>query len=155
MTLTLHHLTLGETDIAKTKVEEAQKMIGEVAEVDALVNSAYYYATSLLHRVKRGGGCERTKKKGGTFLDAHVEPTPPPCWQYLGNTAEFYTNSLLYLAYTPLSALSLEQQQQLAFDLGVAALCAEKIYQFGELVWPERGGRTLQRWAGARERRTR
>lgn len=52
----------------------------------------------------------------------------------LGNLAEFYTNSLLYLAYTPLETLPADQRSGLAFDLGLAALCGEKIYQFGELV---------------------
>jgi len=52
----------------------------------------------------------------------------------LGNAGEFYKCSLLYLAYTPLDSLSPEEKQALAFDLGLAALCAEKIYQFGELL---------------------
>jgi len=52
----------------------------------------------------------------------------------MGEAGEFYTCSLLYLAYTPLDTLSLEERQALAFDLGLAALCAEKLYQFGELL---------------------
>mmetsp|Transcript_38222 Transcript_38222/g.95678 ORF Transcript_38222/g.95678 Transcript_38222/m.95678 type:complete len:375 (-) Transcript_38222:56-1180(-) len=52
----------------------------------------------------------------------------------LGSAQDFYKNSLLYLAYTPLGSLSDEQKQALAFDLGLAALCGEKIYQFGELL---------------------
>ena len=52
----------------------------------------------------------------------------------LGEAGEFYTCSLLYLAYTPLDSLTVEEKQALAFDLGLAALCAEKLYQFGELL---------------------
>jgi len=52
----------------------------------------------------------------------------------LGDAQEFYKHSLLYLAYTPLESLSDTQKQALAFDLGLAALCGEKIYQFGELL---------------------
>jgi 26S proteasome regulatory subunit N9 len=52
----------------------------------------------------------------------------------LGEAGEFYTCSLLYLAYTPLDLLGEEEKQALAFDLGLAALCAEKLYQFGELL---------------------
>ncbi len=48
------------------------------------------------------------------------------------------TYALKYLsnavAYTPLESLSDSQKQALAFDLGLAALCGEKIYQFGELL---------------------
>eukprot|EP00294_Goniomonas_avonlea_P011118 CAMPEP_0114560166 /NCGR_PEP_ID=MMETSP0114-20121206/11316_1 /TAXON_ID=31324 /ORGANISM="Goniomonas sp, Strain m" /LENGTH=382 /DNA_ID=CAMNT_0001745697 /DNA_START=8 /DNA_END=1156 /DNA_ORIENTATION=- len=54
--------------------------------------------------------------------------------KFLGNAAEFYTNSLLYLAYTPVEDLAPAQCAGLAFDLGLAALCGEKIYQFGELL---------------------
>jgi len=52
----------------------------------------------------------------------------------LGEAGEFYTCSLLYLAYTPLDTLTSEERQALAFDLGLAALVAEKLYQFGELL---------------------
>jgi hypothetical protein len=52
----------------------------------------------------------------------------------LGEAGEFYTCSLLYLAYTSLDTLTAEEKQALAFDLGLAALCAEKLYQFGELL---------------------
>eukprot|EP00285_Hemiselmis_virescens_P005840 CAMPEP_0173384904 /NCGR_PEP_ID=MMETSP1356-20130122/7496_1 /TAXON_ID=77927 ORGANISM="Hemiselmis virescens, Strain PCC157" /NCGR_SAMPLE_ID=MMETSP1356 /ASSEMBLY_ACC=CAM_ASM_000847 /LENGTH=398 /DNA_ID=CAMNT_0014340495 /DNA_START=54 /DNA_END=1250 /DNA_ORIENTATION=+ len=52
----------------------------------------------------------------------------------VGSAQDFYKSSLLYLAYTPLESLSAEQKQALAFDLGLAALCGEKIYQFGELL---------------------
>lgn len=40
----------------------------------------------------------------------------------------------LAVAYTPLESLTDTQKQALAFDLGLAALCGEKIYQFGELL---------------------
>jgi len=52
----------------------------------------------------------------------------------LGDAAEFYKNSLLYLAFTPIETLSVTQRQALAYDLGLAALCGEKQYQFGELL---------------------
>lgn len=41
---------------------------------------------------------------------------------------------MLYLAFTPIETLSLPQRQALAYDLGLAALCGEKQYQFGELL---------------------
>mmetsp|Transcript_41439 Transcript_41439/g.84728 ORF Transcript_41439/g.84728 Transcript_41439/m.84728 type:complete len:398 (+) Transcript_41439:21-1214(+) len=52
----------------------------------------------------------------------------------LGNAGDFYKSSLLYLAYTSLDSLTDTQKQALAFDLGLAALCGDKIYQFGELL---------------------
>ncbi|ANB12217.1 proteasome regulatory particle lid subunit RPN9 [Sugiyamaella lignohabitans] len=46
----------------------------------------------------------------------------------------YYRNSLLYLACIELKDLSQLQQQQRAYDLAVAALLGDKIYNFGELL---------------------
>eukprot|EP01117_Protostelium_nocturnum_P003082 TRINITY_DN14026_c0_g1_i1.p1 TRINITY_DN14026_c0_g1~~TRINITY_DN14026_c0_g1_i1.p1 ORF type:complete len:392 (+),score=89.03 TRINITY_DN14026_c0_g1_i1:256-1431(+) len=47
---------------------------------------------------------------------------------------EFFKNSLMYLVYTPLEQIPLEQQSNLAFDMGIAALISSDIYNFGELL---------------------
>ncbi len=47
---------------------------------------------------------------------------------------EFYRHALLYLAYVPLEEIPLIKQQALAFDIGIAALLGDSIYNFGELV---------------------
>jgi len=41
---------------------------------------------------------------------------------------------LLYLAYTPLEAIPLPDQVKLAFDVGIAALVGNNVYNFGELL---------------------
>ncbi|PRT56891.1 putative 26S proteasome regulatory subunit rpn9 [Wickerhamiella sorbophila] len=46
----------------------------------------------------------------------------------------YYRNALLYLACIDINTLSREQQQQKAYDLAVAALLGDKIYNFGELI---------------------
>lgn len=46
----------------------------------------------------------------------------------------FYRNSLLYLACIELSSLSIREQQQRAYDLSIAALLGDTIYNFGELL---------------------
>lgn len=51
-----------------------------------------------------------------------------------GNPQEYYTNSLLYLTYTPLSDLSTPTKQSLASDIGLSALLGINIYNFGELL---------------------
>ena len=48
--------------------------------------------------------------------------------------SEFYRNSLLYLVYTPLEQIPVADQVSLAFDMGLAALVATDIHNFGELV---------------------
>ena len=50
------------------------------------------------------------------------------------NYAGFYKNSLLFLACTPLESLSTEEKIQRTYDLGIAALLGETVYNFGELV---------------------
>ncbi|XP_057478246.1 26S proteasome non-ATPase regulatory subunit 13 homolog A-like isoform X2 [Actinidia eriantha] len=48
--------------------------------------------------------------------------------------AEFYKSVLLYLAYTSEESLSESFKLDLAFDLSLAALLGENIYNFGELL---------------------
>jgi 26S proteasome regulatory subunit N9 len=49
-------------------------------------------------------------------------------------STEFFKHTLLFLAYTPLEAISTTEQQAIAFDVGIAALISPEIYNFGELV---------------------
>lgn len=48
--------------------------------------------------------------------------------------AEFYKNALLYLAYISVESLSTSFKLDLAFDLSLAALLGDNIYNFGELL---------------------
>ncbi|GAM84928.1 hypothetical protein ANO11243_029300 [Dothideomycetidae sp. 11243] len=48
--------------------------------------------------------------------------------------APYYRNTLLYLACIELSDLSTPERQQIAYDLSVAALVSDSIYNFGELL---------------------
>jgi len=47
---------------------------------------------------------------------------------------EFYRNSLLFLVYTPLEQIPVNEQSSLAFDMGLAALVSTDIHNFGELL---------------------
>jgi len=47
---------------------------------------------------------------------------------------DYYRSSLQYLTYTPMDTLSTEEQREIARDLCLAALVAETIYTFGELL---------------------
>jgi len=51
-----------------------------------------------------------------------------------GPASDYFSNSLLYLTYTPLMKIPLEKQIALAADLSLAALIGENIYNFGELL---------------------
>ncbi len=51
-----------------------------------------------------------------------------------GSPAEYYKNALLYLAYVNVDQLAPAVRQQLAFDMCLAALIGENVYNYGELV---------------------
>ncbi|KAF2664914.1 hypothetical protein BT63DRAFT_428869 [Microthyrium microscopicum] len=48
--------------------------------------------------------------------------------------AAYYKNALLYLACVPIESLSLSDRQSRAYDLSIAALVSDSIYNFGELL---------------------
>ena len=47
---------------------------------------------------------------------------------------EFYRHALLLLAYLPLKEMASEEALTISFDLGIAALVGEGLYNFGELL---------------------
>jgi len=51
-----------------------------------------------------------------------------------GPAASYYKNALLLLAYAPLSQMSQSEALTISFDLGIAALVGEGLYNFGELL---------------------
>jgi len=51
-----------------------------------------------------------------------------------GPAAEFYKHALLLLAYEPLAQMSKAEALTISFDLGIAALVGEGLYNFGELL---------------------
>lgn len=52
----------------------------------------------------------------------------------VGTASEFFRNALQFLAYTPPESLPLPVQHQWAFDIGIAALVGDDIYNFGEVL---------------------
>ena len=51
-----------------------------------------------------------------------------------GPALEFYKTALLLLAYAPLDEMSADEALTISFDLGIAALVGEQLYNFGELL---------------------
>eukprot|EP01121_Diplochlamys_sp_Union-15-3_P010406 TRINITY_DN2912_c0_g1_i1.p1 TRINITY_DN2912_c0_g1~~TRINITY_DN2912_c0_g1_i1.p1 ORF type:complete len:401 (-),score=61.85 TRINITY_DN2912_c0_g1_i1:70-1272(-) len=47
---------------------------------------------------------------------------------------EFFSNTLKYLAYTPLETLRNTEKRKIAYELGIASLIGENVYNFGELL---------------------
>jgi len=80
----------------------------------------------------------KVELEGITGIDSTVyEWFYKTSWHYYKSVvmpAEFYRSALTYLAYIPIESLSESEKVQLAFDLGLAALVGENIYNFGELL---------------------
>lgn len=55
-------------------------------------------------------------------------------YQEKGPAHEFYKHALLLLAYEPLSQMAREEAVAISFNLGIAALCGDNLYNFGELL---------------------
>ncbi|ONM00352.1 26S proteasome non-ATPase regulatory subunit 13 homolog A [Zea mays] len=88
--------------------------------------------------------CKNLLEDGKTTLDSmtDVDPTVHASFYWISSQyhkacqefAEFYKNALLYLAYTTVESLSESFKLDLAFDLSLAALLGDNIYNFGELL---------------------
>ncbi|RYO73778.1 hypothetical protein DL766_004011 [Monosporascus sp. MC13-8B] len=55
-------------------------------------------------------------------------------YQAKADFASYYRNALLYLACIELPALDPEERRERAYNLGIAALVSDSIYNFGELL---------------------
>ncbi|XP_066344155.1 26S proteasome non-ATPase regulatory subunit 13 homolog B-like [Miscanthus floridulus] len=88
--------------------------------------------------------CKNLLEDGKTTLNSmtDVDPTVHASFYWISSQyhkarqefAEFYKNALLYLAYTTVESLSESFKLDLAFDLSLAALLGDNIYNFGELL---------------------
>ncbi|XP_031267101.1 26S proteasome non-ATPase regulatory subunit 13 homolog A [Pistacia vera] len=88
--------------------------------------------------------CKKILEDGKSTLDSMTDIDPSVYASYywlssqyhkvLQEFAEFYKCALLYLAYTSVESLSESFKLDLAFDLSLAALLGDNIYNFGELL---------------------
>ncbi|KAF5936468.1 hypothetical protein HYC85_027597 [Camellia sinensis] len=88
--------------------------------------------------------CKKLLEDGKSTLDSMTDIDPSVYADYYWVSsqyhksrqefAEFYKSALLYQAYTSVESLSESFKLDLAFDLSLAALLGENIYNFGELL---------------------
>jgi 26S proteasome regulatory subunit N9 len=109
---------------------------------------AYVYALVAASEVKLRlhdiEGARKDLNKAETILDtfdsvetevhATFYRTNASYYQAKEDFAAYYRNALLYLACIDLSTLTTQEAQSRAYDLSVAALVSESIYNFGELL---------------------
>ncbi|CAF0990078.1 unnamed protein product [Adineta ricciae] len=55
-------------------------------------------------------------------------------YRVMGNHSEYYQNALKYLGCVDISVMVLKEKAERAFNLGLAALLAENVYNFGEIL---------------------
>ncbi|KAL7166737.1 hypothetical protein ACSBR2_037417 [Camellia fascicularis] len=88
--------------------------------------------------------CKKLLEDGKSTLDSmtDIDPSVYANYNWVSSQyhksrqefVEFYKSALLYLAYTSVESLSESFKLDLAFDLSLAALLRENIYNFGELL---------------------
>lgn len=88
--------------------------------------------------------CKKLLEEGKNTLDSmtDVDPSVHASFHWVSSQyyksrqefAEFYKSALMYLAYTSVDTLSEPFKLDLAFDLSLAALLGDNIYNFGELL---------------------
>lgn len=71
------------------------------------------------------------------YIQSAFHKTYALLWKTLGRPQEFFKSSILYLAFTPVSAIRVEERPRLAFEIGVAAMVAEEEFIFGDLLQQE------------------
>lgn len=97
-------LIYGDAEGCKKDMAAAWSVLDSLEGVDGIVNAAYYGVAADYYKAK-------------------------------AEYAPYYRNSLLYLACVdPEKDMSVEERLGRAHDLGVSALLADTIYNFGELV---------------------
>jgi 26S proteasome regulatory subunit N9 len=121
-------------------ISEKQQVKGDV-EAHILVLSVL---AGMRLRVGQVGQCKeiletaKTRLEGVAGVDAIVYAAYYKVWSDFNKTqnspVEFYRSALTYLTYASLEAIPANDQMSLAFDLGIAALIGESIYNFGELL---------------------
>lgn len=52
----------------------------------------------------------------------------------VGPATDFYKAALLYLSYTPIESLTVDEKYLLATDMALAAICGDGLFNFGEVL---------------------
>ncbi|KAL8717002.1 MAG: hypothetical protein Q9225_005719 [Loekoesia sp. 1 TL-2023] len=117
--------------------------VNKPASQDAYV-SALVAASDVKLRLQDFAGARKDLDTAESILDSFdsVETevhaafyrTNASYYQAKAEFGSYYKNALLYLACIDLKSLTLEDAQSRAYDLSIAALVSDSIYNFGELL---------------------
>lgn len=120
---------------------EAKTMVTENPEAHVLLLSEI---ARLRLRAKDSESSKEAVEKSQELVDSTFEMAPivhsaffhaaAEFHKFNGTASEFFKNALQFLAYTPPESLAVAEQHQWAFDIGIAALIGQDIYNFGEVL---------------------
>jgi len=114
-----------------------------VLDQEAYIDSRSTLANCLIENGNLAGAKEvllqvKEKLESTTGLDASVYAAAYLSWssyyKTLNDPENFYKYAIQYVGYTQLDQLPKERLLALAFDLGIAALVGETIFNFGDLL---------------------
>jgi 26S proteasome regulatory subunit N9 len=109
-------LLLNQTEDVRKDLDAANKILDTFDSVDPIIHAAFYRVNADYYSVRSQSSCTANSKSKIDYTN-------------------YYRNALLYLACLPEpSPLSEEEAQIRAYNLSIAALLGEKIYNFGELL---------------------
>ena len=149
----LNKLALARLQVAVAKqiadVGEATEFCKAAAQSaggdDRQASSLLLCEQALLHLgAEQVNECKKVLEEASTYMEGtigietRVQAAYYRAWaayyKIRGPAAEFYKHALLLLAYAPLSSMPTDEALTISFDLGIAALVGEGLYNFGELL---------------------
>ena len=139
----LLHLGAEQVNECKKVLEEASTYMEGTIGIETRVQAAYYRAWAAYYKLKGPVRFvyrrRRRRRRRRPRIPHHTRPLPAalahsPVTSHPPQAHEFYRHALLLLAYLPLKEMASEEALTISFDLGIAALVGEGLYNFGELL---------------------
>jgi 26S proteasome regulatory subunit N9 len=116
-------------DAAKEEAQASSFILSELARIQLAADRVEACKTQLDKAAEYMEAAGASNAVQAAFYRAWVA-----YYKVKGPAHEFYSHALLLLAYRPLSQMPREEQVTLSFDMGIAALVGENLYNFGELL---------------------
>ena len=132
----LLHLGAEQVNECKKVLEEASTYMEGTIGIETRVQAAYYRAWAAYYKLKGPVRFATAAAAAAAVPAPHPALGPPlsPATAHRPQAHEFYRHALLLLAYLPLKEMASEEALTISFDLGIAALVGEGLYNFGELL---------------------
>jgi len=133
--------TIKDQDVAVRFLEDIAKKVKAEVQAHVLVLSVIAdirLQQRNLEQAKKTLEVAKEEVEKTAGIDSDVHASYYRVWANYYKTQnqaiEFYNHALKYLAYAQLDNIARKEQLELAFDLGIAALIGDSIYNFGELL---------------------